>query len=245
MIKKILTIFITLLPICYLNFNLASNDIEKIQIIKEPFYIESLELTNYKGESVFLKEKLSSYFIINFWASWCAPCIKEMKSLNTLQEKASFLRILTVSEDKNMKIAKEFFKKNKHPSLEKYYDKDKLREEMIRAYGSAGEDLANAAYIMSGTQTGAEYEYIGYATELNQDGSPNYPDGAEQASDLAGTNPYRLMRTHTETGFKRGGADYDDSYMFLTFSVYKKLTNTPKTMRIANSSSKRKIKASF
>ena len=125
MIKKILTILITLLSICYLNFNLASNDIEKIQIIKEPFYIESLELINYEGESVFLKEKLSSYFIINFWASWCAPCIKEMKSLNTLQEKSSFLRILTVSQDKNMKIAKEFFKKNKHPSLEKYFDKDR------------------------------------------------------------------------------------------------------------------------
>ena len=38
MTKKILTMFIALLPICYLNFNLASNDIEKIQIIKEPFY---------------------------------------------------------------------------------------------------------------------------------------------------------------------------------------------------------------
>ena len=125
MIKKILKIFITLLPICYLNFNLASNDIEKIQIIKEPFYIESLQLINYEEESVFLKEKLSSYFIINFWASWCAPCIKEMKSLNTLQEKASFLRVLTVSQDRNLKIAKEFFNKNKHPSLEKYYDKDK------------------------------------------------------------------------------------------------------------------------
>ena len=125
MTKKILTIFIALLPICYLNFNLASNDIKKIQIIKEPFYIESLQLINYKEETVSLKEKLSSYFIINFWASWCAPCIKEMKSLNTLQEKASFLRVLTVSQDKNVKIAKEFFKKNKHPSLEKYYDKDK------------------------------------------------------------------------------------------------------------------------
>ena len=48
-----------------------------------------------------------------------------MKSLNTLQEKATFLRVLTVSQDKNMQIAKEFFKKNKYPSLEKYYDKDK------------------------------------------------------------------------------------------------------------------------
>ena len=126
-----------------------------------------------------------------------------------------------------------------------YYDRDKLREEMVRAYGSAGADLADAAYIMSGTLTGAEYEYIGYATTNDIDGNPIYPNGAVPASDLGGTNPYRLTRTRTEPGFKRGGADYDDSYMFLTFSVYKKLTNTPKTMRIANSNSKRRIKASF
>ena len=126
-----------------------------------------------------------------------------------------------------------------------YYDRDKLRDEMINAYGSSASEKADWAYIMSGTQTGAEYLYIGYATELNLDGDPIYPEGAEPASDLGGPNPYRLMKTRTEPGFKRGGADYNDSYMFLSFSVYKKLTNTPKTMRIANSSSKRRIKASF
>jgi hypothetical protein len=123
-----------------------------------------------------------------------------------------------------------------------YYDRDKLKEQMLPLYGSV---LADRAYTMSGTQTGAEYLYIGYATDLDANGNPNYPDGAEAASDLGGPNPYRLTRTRTEPGFKRGGADYDDSYMFLTFSVYKKLTNTPKTMRIANSGSKRRIKASF
>ena len=123
-----------------------------------------------------------------------------------------------------------------------YYDRDKLKEQMLPLYGSI---LADRAYTMSGTQTGAEYLYIGYAQDLDANGNPIYPDGAEAASDLGGTNPYRVMRTRTEPGSKRGGADYDDSYMFLTFSVYKKLTNTPKTMRIANSGSKRRIKASF
>ncbi|CAI8166911.1 MAG: Uncharacterised protein [Crocinitomicaceae bacterium] len=123
-----------------------------------------------------------------------------------------------------------------------YYDRDKLKEQMLPLYGSV---LADRAYTMSGTQTGAEYLYVGYATEYSNDGRPIYPDGAEAASDLGGPNPYRLVRTRTEPGFKRGGADYNDSYMFLTFSVYKKLTNTPKSMRIANSGSKRRIKASF
>ncbi len=123
-----------------------------------------------------------------------------------------------------------------------YYDRNKLKEEMII---HAGEDLANIAYIMSGTQTGAQYDNIGYAQTYDINGDPIYPDGALPDPNLGGTNPYTLVRTFTEAGHERGGPNYDDSYMFLTFSVYKKLTNTPKTMRIANSSSKRKIKASF
>ena len=126
-----------------------------------------------------------------------------------------------------------------------YYDRDKLKEEMISAFGSAGAELAERAYIMSGTATGATYLYFGYATTYNSNGEPIYPNGAQPEPDLGGTNPYSLIRTRTESGHERGGANYNDSYMFLTLSVYKKLTNTPKTMRIANSGSRRKIKASF
>ena len=82
-------------------------------------------------------------------------------------------------------------------------------------------------------------------TPFDENGIPVYPTNSIPASDLGGTNPYRQIRTRTEAGNERGGPNYNDSYMFLTFTVYKKLTNTPKTMRIANSGSKRKIKASF
>ena len=123
-----------------------------------------------------------------------------------------------------------------------YYDRYKLRDEMTIHVGT---ELAQNAYTMSGTQTGAAYPYIGYAIELNSDGSPIYPEGSVPAPDLGGTNPYRTNLTYTEPEHERGGPNYNDSYMFLSFSVYKKLTNTPKTMRIANSGSRRKIKASF
>ena len=120
-----------------------------------------------------------------------------------------------------------------------YFDRTELED----YFGNS--DLGPIAAQMSGTQTGVEYLYIGYATELDIYGEPIYPAGAEKADDLGGTNPYRLMMTRTEPGFKRGNPEYKDSYMFLTLSVYKKLTNTPKTMRIANQGSKRRIKASF
>ena len=125
MIKKKLISLITLLFLFHLTSNLISNDIEKIQIIKEPYYINDLELMNYKENYSLLDDKPASYFIINFWASWCAPCIKEMKSLNSLQKKMSSIRVITISQDKSLDLAQNFFKKNKHKALEKYFDKDK------------------------------------------------------------------------------------------------------------------------
>jgi thiol-disulfide isomerase/thioredoxin len=125
MIKYKLISILTLFYLSIINFILASNDIEKIKIIKDNYYIDSIKLTNYKEQTFLLKEKEASYYIINFWASWCAPCIKEMKSLNSLQKKAPYLRVITISQDKNIEIAKNFFNKNSHPDLEKYFDKDK------------------------------------------------------------------------------------------------------------------------
>ena len=125
MIKKNLISLIILLFLFHLTSKLISNDIEKIQIIKEPYYINNLELMNYKENYTLLDDKPASYFIINFWASWCAPCIKEMKSLNSLQKKIPSMRVITISQDKSLDLAKNFFKKNKHEALEKYFDKDK------------------------------------------------------------------------------------------------------------------------
>ena len=35
------------------------------------------------------------------------------------------IRVITVSQDKSLDLAKNFFKKNKYKALEKYFDKDK------------------------------------------------------------------------------------------------------------------------
>ena len=110
MIKKKLISLITLFFLFHLTFNLISNDIEKIQIIKESYYIDTLELMNYKENYKLLSDTPASFFIINFWASWCAPCIKEMKSLNSFQKKMPFIRVITVSQDKSLDLAKNFFK---------------------------------------------------------------------------------------------------------------------------------------
>ncbi|MEQ8195578.1 MAG: TlpA disulfide reductase family protein [Rhodospirillales bacterium] len=49
-------------------------------------------LADYKGKGI----------VLNFWATWCAPCIKEMPQLDKLQtlSKDKGVVVLTVSEDR-------------------------------------------------------------------------------------------------------------------------------------------------
>ncbi len=65
--------------------------------------------------------------IINFWAIWCEPCIKEIPQLNLLSQIIGNdrLEIITISVDDSTNIKKilKFFKKNRITNLEPYYDK--------------------------------------------------------------------------------------------------------------------------
>ena len=169
MIKKKLASLITFLLLSHLTFNLVSNDIEKIQIIKDPYYIDTLELINYKEKTSLLKDKPASYFIINFWASWCAPCIKEMKTLNSLQEKVPALRVITISQDKSLDLAKKFFKKNKHKSLEKYFDKNKKALSSFSIRGLPTTFIANKNYkVLAKVEGIIEWDSESFINWLNE-----------------------------------------------------------------------------
>ena len=73
--------------------------------------------------------------VINFWATWCAPCKKEMPSLNNLAEnmKQDDVRIITVASGRNSKEAIEyFFSDNDLTNLKKYRDP---KGKMAMSYG--------------------------------------------------------------------------------------------------------------
>ena len=63
--------------------------------------------------------------VINFWATWCAPCKKEMPSLNNLAQnmKNERIRIITVASGRNSKAAIDtFFNDYDLVNLSKYRD---------------------------------------------------------------------------------------------------------------------------
>jgi len=72
-------------------------------------------LTDYKGQGV----------VLNFWATWCAPCVREMPQLDRLRAllKGTGINVLAVSEDrKGVPVAKKFFETNKLHDLEVLVD---------------------------------------------------------------------------------------------------------------------------
>ncbi len=45
-----------------------------------------LEIYDYKGLEPFLNKKDDKTYVINFWATWCAPCVKELPYFEELNK---------------------------------------------------------------------------------------------------------------------------------------------------------------
>lgn len=67
-------------------------------------------LKSSSGKNIRLEELAGQVILINFWASWCAPCRKELPELELLFEKYQHLgfTILAISNDTDIIKAREF-----------------------------------------------------------------------------------------------------------------------------------------
>src|SRR5690606_25098061 len=63
----------------------------------------SFELADDSGSGARLEDYRGKSVLLNFWATWCAPCVQEVPSLNTLPNefKDRGLVVLGISVDEN------------------------------------------------------------------------------------------------------------------------------------------------
>ena len=124
-ISKSFKIYIHIIVLSLLSQNLiGAEDFSKNVIIHEkPQIISELRFKDSNLQDVDLMNKRGKIMIINFWATWCAPCRKEMPSLEKLSVKLPDIDIILINMEKpnNTKV-KNFLKDIGVKNLINYYD---------------------------------------------------------------------------------------------------------------------------
>lgn len=82
------------------------------------------EFLDPEGEKVTIADFAGKPLLLNLWATWCAPCVAEMPTLDALAGRARGLQVLAVSQDMEGQEAKvaAFFEDRKLARLEPYRD---------------------------------------------------------------------------------------------------------------------------
>ena len=124
-ISKSFKIYIHIIVLTLLSKSLvgAESFSKNVIIHEKPQIITELKFKDSNLQDVDLSNKRGKIMIINFWATWCAPCRKEMPSLENLSVKLPQIEIFAVNMEKpnNLKVDK-FFKDIGVKDLKTYYD---------------------------------------------------------------------------------------------------------------------------
>tara|TARA_B110000483_G_scaffold179401_1_gene212154 strand:+ start:213 stop:728 length:516 start_codon:yes stop_codon:yes gene_type:complete len=121
---KLLTIFIYLITISQ-GYTSEKPDIKNLILTKNLKIYENVIFKDANQKSVDLTDYKGKLIILNFWATWCAPCREEMPSLDSLQANIELtnLKIFPINISReNLKKSQNFFKELNIKNLDIYFD---------------------------------------------------------------------------------------------------------------------------
>ncbi len=97
-----------LIVCCLLVFVSCKNNKKVDEVFNEEVVVEKinrddikLEIYDFNGLEKFLNQEDYNVHVVNFWATWCKPCVKELPHFETLNEKYKDkdIEVLLVSLD--------------------------------------------------------------------------------------------------------------------------------------------------
>jgi len=93
---------------------------------------------------------VNSNYVVNFWATWCVPCKKELPDLNKMKIENKDLKVIIISIDKKpIKDQLNFLKKNKVNELTAYFDQNMTFFKSLKLRGIPTTLLINQQKIIA------------------------------------------------------------------------------------------------
>ena len=75
------------------SYSIERPEIKNLIVHKDKKKIENIEFVKSENQKVSLDNYKAKPLIINFWATWCTPCKKEMPALDNLKKLDDFQNI--------------------------------------------------------------------------------------------------------------------------------------------------------
>jgi thiol-disulfide isomerase/thioredoxin len=110
---KFLIIFVYLITTS-LGYAIEKPNIKNLILIKKPMMYQEVIFKDKNQKDVDLSDYKGELIVLNFWATWCAPCKEEMPSLDRLQSdgRLSNLRVFPINIGQEDLSKSNFFFKN-------------------------------------------------------------------------------------------------------------------------------------
>ncbi|MDC3396722.1 TlpA family protein disulfide reductase [Candidatus Pelagibacter sp.] len=112
----------------FLTTNVFANDVSQIKNIvihKDLKVYDNVIFLDKNDKKINIKEFNGNLLLLNFWATWCAPCKEEMPSLDRLQvnQNLSNLKIfaINISQESKKKVDS-FFEDLNIKNFDPYFD---------------------------------------------------------------------------------------------------------------------------
>ena len=91
------------------NDKIASNVAELVSVQKRPGSVPEFTWKDSSGKTVSIDAFKGQVTVVNFWATWCAPCKKELPDLIAISNElaAKNVKIIGISTDRGLSVTEE------------------------------------------------------------------------------------------------------------------------------------------
>lgn len=140
--------FFILIIVSFFLYNNYFKKIESEQIytpkaeigrISPPEILPDFSFLNESGDEINIHKFKGKVLLINFWATWCMPCVKELTQFDKMIEifGKENINIIPISIDSVGGVDKlrEFYRKNNIKNLPIYKDKNLTAYEAVMSFG--------------------------------------------------------------------------------------------------------------